>query len=288
MLKKIIVKSKWIYSLVKNVPFKTLLELATQKKQKKSIIFFTQHKSASTFAAKILSNIGSANLGLKHVNYPNLISDVGCYFKFGERYSNENDWYFENCKSLFKNNGYIYGPHRAPFMIPEIDLFKKIIFLRDPRDSLISRYYSFGFNHGVPKDSAGKKIFLDERSKIIKESIDSYCERMAAEWCKPLLSSYIKIIKSSFEPILFITYEQYVENPSKVLSSIFKYCEIDDCNELSASLARQAQPIRLEINVKAHQRSGRVSQYLTELKQATIININNTLKEEMEFFEWNT
>jgi preprotein translocase subunit SecB len=53
-------------------------------------------------------------------------------------------------------------------------------------------------------------------------------------------------------------------------------------------LARQAQPIRLEINVKAHQRSGRVSQYLTELKQATIININNTLKEEMEFFEWNT
>jgi hypothetical protein len=77
-------KFQWLYSLIKPVKWSLLLKLAVQNKQKKSIIFFTQHKSASTFVARILETIGSQNIGLKHVNYPNLVSDVGIFGRIAE------------------------------------------------------------------------------------------------------------------------------------------------------------------------------------------------------------
>jgi len=279
-------KTQWLYSLIKPIKWNLLLKLAVQKKQKKSIIFFTQHKSASTFVARILETIGSQNIGLKHVNYPNLVSDVGCYFDFGERFQSENDWFYQNSNSMFKKMGHIYGPHRVPFFIPEIALFKKIIFLRDPRDSLISRYYSFGFSHGVPKDSVGGGFFLEERNKIHNETIDSYCKRMALLWSKPLLKNYKKILESSLEEPLFIKYEDYIKNPRAIINKIFEYCELSDMNKLTEKLSNKANPVQNQINPQAHQRSGQSGQYKYELKQETLLEINQILRDELDFFGW--
>ena len=286
-LQKLLFRYKWISSLTGPVSYRVLIALCFQKKEKKSIIFFTQHKSASTFVARILSTIGKTKKGLKHVNYPNLISDLGCYFNFGNRFKNEGDWYYQNSEKLFKNNGYIYGPHRAPFFIPSLELFKKIIFLRDPRDSLISRYYSFGFTHGIPQDSTGKSVFLEERMKINNESIDSYCLRMAHEWCKPLLSSYKKIIQSSLETPLLLTYEEFASDPLNAVNEIFSYCGInDDKNNIAYNLAITANPVQDKIKDSEHQRSGKVGQYINELEDSTIKQIDIILKEELLYFKW--
>ena len=152
---------------------------------------------------------------------------------------------------------------------------------------MISRYYSFGFIHGIPKDSIGKNVFLEERVKITKESIDSYCVRMSKEWCKPLLSSYKKIIQSSFETPLVLTYEEYASNPLNAISRIFQYCEIEQFQKLASTLAAEANPIRDHINNTAHKRSGKVGQYKKELSNQTILEINSILREELEYFCWN-
>jgi len=283
----LIKKTEWIYSLIKNINWHVLLKLAFQKKHKKSVIFFSQHKSASTFVAQIMQNIEKANVGLKHVNYPNLISDVGCYLNFGHRFNSENDWFYENSNILFQKTGFIYGPHRAPFFIWGLEHFKKIIFLRDPRDSLVSRYYSFGYTHGVPKDIVGGSLFLEERNKIHNETIDSYCLRMAILWSKPLLKNYKKILESSLEEPLCIKYEDYIINPRAIINKIFDYCELSDMNKLTEKLYYKANPVQNQINPLAHQRSGQSGQYKNELKQETILEINQILRDELDFFEWN-
>lgn len=279
-------RAKWYLQLIGPCSVKTLLALAFGRSRPKSVLFFTQHKSASTFVTQILMSLSDNCKPLKHVNYGNILSDVGCFLKFGDRFHSESDWYYQYAQSLFKKNGYVYGPFRYPFFIPNWDLFKKIIFLRDPRDSLISRYYSFGFSHGVPMDCESKKVFLDERSKIHDEAIDDYCIRMASEWSKPMLSEYIKMISLSIEKPLVITYEQYVDCPLDIIKQIFSYCGAAHSDELADRLACEAVPVSASINIKSHKRSGRKSQYVTELQPQTVLKIEEILRDEMNYFGW--
>ena len=73
-----------------------------------------------------------------------------------------------NHKNLFSENGEIYGPQRKPLNFSGIENYKKIFFLRDPRDVLVSAYYSFGKTHKIPNQ---KKI---KESNSIYLSYDSY------------------------------------------------------------------------------------------------------------------
>lgn len=251
----------------------------------KSVLFFTQHKSASVLVTRLLMHLGHS-APLKHVNYGNLLSDLGCFFSFGKRFPNEHEWYYQHGRMLFQRTGCVYGPFRYPIFIHDWELFKKIIFLRDPRDALISRYYSFGFSHGVPEDSETQKWFLDERKKIQTETIDEYCLRMASEWSKPMLSGYVKMVKHSMEKPLVITYEKYVESPRLMIGQIFDYCGVKLSEDAMDLLAHQASPVSKSIRLMSHKRSGRTGQYLEELRPETVVAIEEILGEELEFFCW--
>ena len=278
--------AKWCFQLLRPCSVGALLALTFGKSRPKSVLFFTQHKSASTFVTQILMSFSKLEKPLKHVNYGNILSDVGCLLDFEQRFPVENDWYYQYDRTLFKRTGCVYGPFRQPFFASDFDFFKKIIFLRDPRDALISRFYSFGFSHGVPKGTETKKFFLDERDKIHAEGIDNYCIRMAAEWSKPLLSGYKKMVDRSIEKPLVITYEDYVDCPLDIIAAVFHYCGAEHYNDLAASLAEKANPISASVDINSHKRSGRKSQYLTELRPESIHEIENILMDEMTFFGW--
>lgn len=278
---------KWNFGLVRNCSLRALLLLAYQKKKKRSVLFFSQHKAASTFLAKIISQVARVDQGFKHINYPSLIGDLGCHFSFGDRFPSECDWYYQNSEILFNKNGFLYGPHRWPFLFEGIPLFKKVIFLRDPRDSLISRYYSFGFTHRVPHDKQTQKNFLDERREIENMTIDEYCIEMAHQWSKPLLSGYIQLMESSIETPLLLLYEDYVHDPKSIINRILEYCELPNHDSVSRSLAEEARPVSHSINPSSHKRSGRPGQFHYELSDRTVKEIGNILKYEIEYFRWN-
>jgi hypothetical protein len=110
---------------------------------------------------------------------------------------------------------------------------------------------------------------------------------MAHEWCKPLLSSYKKIIQSSLETPLLLTYEEFASDPLNAVNEIFSYCGInDDKNNIAYNLAITADPVQDKINDSEHQRSGKVGQYINELEDSTIKQIDIILKEELLYFKW--
>lgn len=277
---------KWWVHLAKTCRMAALFLMAFGRSRKKSVLFFTQHKAASTFVTNILEQLSRLPDPLRHVNYSSLLGDLGAYVSFGKRFPNEHDWYCQYAPTLFKRTGCVYGPFRYPFFIRDCSLFKKIIFLRDPRDALISRYYSFGFSHGIPKDSQTQKWFLNERERIQAESIDAYCLRMATEWSAPMLDGYMKMIRQSVENPLVIIYEDYVKDPGQTIRQIFDYCGVEAPEKAISELIRQAKPVSESVTVTSHKRSGRSGQYLQELRPETIVGIEMQLKNELEFFGW--
>ena len=121
------------------------------KSKQQSILFFTVHKSASTFIKNtIIKLVGSNNIvAIQLSGYLNREKQ--------KRYYN-NTALMQ--KVLFEN-GFFYGAFRAFYPFPGMDKFKIILVLRDPRDVLTSFYFSTLYNHPL-----SDKTVLDDRKKF--------------------------------------------------------------------------------------------------------------------------
>jgi hypothetical protein len=99
------------------------------------------------------------------------------------------------------------------------DKFNYIIQLRDPRDILVSQYYSFGWTHGYVKTKINHNVFKNatNRRKMIRNmTIDEYAKSNIGY--KDLLERYIPIIKIknlNKKNIKIIKYSDMVLNFSK-------------------------------------------------------------------------
>jgi hypothetical protein len=106
-----------------------------------SVLFVTVHKTASTLFSKLVLSV---IIGLKYCDYASII------------YKNQ-----ESRSIDFNEKGYVYGPLRLSarglvrerLIIPLLNqiLIQKlqtIFWIREPRDVLISAFYSFGISHG--------------------------------------------------------------------------------------------------------------------------------------------
>jgi hypothetical protein len=100
-----------------------------------------------------------------------------------------------NISLPFESRGYIYGPIRLsasphnpvyralvqPTTAPDFICDKTaIFFVRDPRDILVSAYYSFGFTHGLSPVREIREMQERKRGKIQQQSLDQYVLQHAA------------------------------------------------------------------------------------------------------------
>ena len=82
----------------------------------------------------------------------------------------------EGVRSLLAAKGYCFGGFRLfPEYLRNFDLkpFKKIFLIRDPRDILVSHYFSQKVSHVIAPGELGQKM-LKMRSSLESKSIDEY------------------------------------------------------------------------------------------------------------------
>ncbi|MGK7926886.1 MAG: sulfotransferase, partial [Spirulina sp.] len=124
-----------------------LRNAARNLERPRSILFYTSHKCASTFVGKLLDTICKKSQ-YEIIDYAGTIWGAGDRLKHIE---SPYELFLERAYSdLYSLHGKIYAPQREYLDFPGRTKFKHIFFLRDPRDVLISAYYSFGFTHLEP------------------------------------------------------------------------------------------------------------------------------------------
>lgn len=230
-----------------------------------SVYFFTLHKCASSlFGAYVLKNL----TGLEHVDYADQIyagHDVG--------------------ELEFRERGCVYGPIRVstnrkspvyrtlvgPVTERRFIRDKRAILLvRDPRDILVSSYYSFGFSHG---DSAHAKI--REQQEVIRgriqsgEDLDDFVRRSARAIAKAF--SRLEMVREACQRSVLLRYEDMVENFDGFLA------QLQSCVEIEAKVAegiRERTRPRDSEDVASHKRSGRVGGFRDKLRAETIEALN--------------
>ena len=246
-----------------------------------SFIFFTTHKAASNFTNQILKEVEQIS-EFELYDYGALIGSISEKLNITDQFE---EYLNENHKTLFKLNGEIYGPQRLPLNFTGINDYKKIFFLRDPRDVLVSAYYSFGYSHVEPDSASMIDSFLKKRAKIQNQTIDEYVLQEMERWIKPAYMNYKKLRLESTNDVLYLKYNDYIEDTEGIVNKILTFFGLEN-RDLAKRLAMSANPITRLEEKDQHKRSGKNNQWKTHLKQSTQDELNIKLKDILEFWDF--
>lgn len=256
--------------------FLSNLRLRPRKSLPESIFFYTLHKCASSlFAQYIFKNVE----GLNHVNYARHIYDGTL-----------------TDDVRFEKHGSVYGPIRLS-EDPGGDLFKKLVdpisspafvedkiaifMVRDPRDILVSAYYSFGFTHGFSKVSKIRERQELLRRRIQRLSLDEYVLESAAATERDF--SLIDELSSACERCTTLKYEDMIANWDHFTAELTRYIPLEQ--PALDETFRRSRPREKE-DQTSHRRSGAPGGYKDKLKTETIASLNDALAATLERFQY--
>lgn len=234
-----------------------------------SVYFYTFHKCASTlFSSYVLKNIN----GLYHIDYS---VQVFSGFKKTDRELN------------FKKRGFIYGPIRVssdlsapvgrsvikPMIQPEFICDKIALFLvRDPRDILVSSYYSFGFTHSLSHVEEVREHQLEVRKRVKEKSLDEYVLSEADTQVKYFKKMYE--LSETCKRGTILRYEDMIHNFDEFADKLCQYVSIEDA--VLEGLYQRSRPKQSE-DRSSHRRSGQVGGFRDKLQEATIEAANKKM-----------
>jgi hypothetical protein len=232
----------------------------------KSLFFVTLHKTASSFFAQFILPKAKK---WQHKDYAQ------------ELFQNK------TVDVTYKKRGYLYGVIRLSLekgntyekvvrpILDSMILYKSnvLFFLRDPRDVLVSYFYSMAYSHDLSKNPQSKKLQIENRKHALELGVDQW-----ALWYADYLKGYFEYIfdvndKNPKSQIL--TYEMMVLNPEEMWGKISKILSLPE--SLKIPFIEQTRPIKTR-DIYKHRRDGRPGNYVESLKETTVIELEKKLK----------
>jgi len=253
------------------------------RSKKPSIIHFSINKAATQTVKAILTDCSSKN---------NYIPIHWTDYAFNSKHPPLCCQNIEEVKpnlQIFNPQGVFYSAFSG-FVpgIPQLDKYKIILMLRDPRDILVSDYFSIKFSHLPPTKFDKKKYdaFMRRRNEALNLDIDSYVlnnmHRVFYEFEKydNNLLGNSSLIKNT----LVTKYEEMVNDFDLWLEKIITFCEFEniDKNYLIKKYNRKPKTE----NPAFHIRKGIAGDYMEKLKPTTIKTINENYNELLTKFKY--
>jgi hypothetical protein len=229
-----------------------------------SVYFYTLHKCASSLFSDYV---------LKHVRHLRVVD-------YADRFYNGDPL---ECVT-FKEKGFIYGPIRLSTNPPSVlysmfvepasrtDFIRDkiaIFLIRDPRDIIVSSYYSFGYTHEF---STVKEI--EERQRQIRELIRrKTIDAFALEIANGTLNHFhiIDRLSQACNRGIVLKYEDMIDNWDKFSSGLTKYLDIG--RKALRHIYKQTRPLENESET-GFRRSGKPGAYKEKLLASTVDALN--------------
>lgn len=237
-----------------------------------SILYFTVHRCASRYVVSILKKFAQDS-GMTCI-------DLGGYLWRGGKL-------YKKKEEVYKKSGYIYGPFYQYdtefdeiYPIPDIDDYKIVLMLRDPRDVLTSYYFHHCYEI---YDNPKQQEFIIERSK---EALSKTVDEWVLEKAETFLERYkIYCEKLINRPnVLFFKYEDMINDFHSWLYKLREFTSLNVKEETIKTIIRNASfNVDKEV-VKSHKRQVAPGDHKRKLKKETINILNSQYKEVLDRF----
>jgi len=237
----------------------------------KSIIFFSMHRSASTFQIDMLKKLANLS-GKRHVHLDPTLETQ----KINARKNIRNipDRLVSNFSATA---GHIYGPHRRLVKLDDLNDYCVIYSLRDPRDVIVSLFYSLVYSHGPPQNPKLREAYIARSVKAKQQGINKY----ALEASDNIIKIY-SIYKNAYnkDTMLLLTYEEMVTNFKSYLKKMLDWCELSEHFQPMSSFDRFKPP---KEDIYAHKRQVTPGDHKRKLTPQTVNQLTRRFKPILEW-----
>jgi Sulfotransferase domain len=164
---------------------------------------FGLHKAGSVLLTKIVSQL-AGHAEISAVNIPGQAFGQGMPVSLVTR---------EMVGDLYMRHGYMFTGFRSPpppYIPPEaLAGRRKVLLIRDPRDMLVSHYFSMRFSHPIPPTGHLRDSMGEARAAISAMEIDRY---VLSDQCAFILSNYRGYARHIDHDWRLFRYEDVISN----------------------------------------------------------------------------
>jgi hypothetical protein len=187
---------------------------------------------------------------------------------------------------IFKPKGYLYSVFGGMVEgIAELEKYIIVLMLRDPRDVLVSEFFSTAYSHVAPYGPSAKyEEFISQRRTAQSMTIDEYVTA-DSERLYEILRRYKLLLIDKHPNIYITTYEEMLADFQHWLIGLSGWCQLPITTELRETLLQQNERLRpKDEDVRRHLRKGQAGDYKEKLKKETIDYLNRKFASIFEEF----
>lgn len=255
-------------------------QTAQNVSNRKSVLHFSINKAATQHVKGVLKRMASEN-ALIPVDYNGYAFATN--LPYLDLLSSEE---MEKYKHIFRRNGYLYSVLGG--MVKNIDYMEDyhiILTVRDPRDILVSNYFSLGYSHAIPQKTGNKReAFLRRRKNTKKMTIDEF---VLKHYPRVLLrfKDYQEDLLNRYEHVTLLRYEDMTSNYKKWLTDLSNGCGFQISSSLMNELVTEFEDRKVQYEDKfSHVRKGKPGDYREKLKSETIKTLNDMFYPYSSFY----
>ena len=198
----------------------------------------------------------------------------------------------EDVNDILTKPGYVFGVFR---WLPEADLFdlsamlradsprsaRCLLLLRDPRDALVSLYYSDAKSHPIPKSGPLKKVYEDARARLSNVPIDDYVLEVAPTF----LRHYYRTMQLLALPDLtLLRYEDILYDKLRLVRATADVMGARADEATLVQIAEKYDKIPNSEAPAAHLRQAHPGDYIRKLAPATIAKLDEMFAPVLKTF----
>ncbi len=193
---------------------------------------------------------------------------------------------------VFRPTGYCYGGFRSypTYAIPILGDAPIVFLVRDPRDMVVSLYYSLLLSHTVPKSSnqgTMREELLRNRTRLANTSIDEFVLRDAVAQYRRMFESYAAQGFPWRPNVTTYRYEDVIFSKKEWLQAICRNYGWEVSADKLETIANTFDERPKEARPDKHIRNVTPGDHKHQLKPGTITQLNGVFKEYMSWFDYN-
>ena len=236
-----------------------------------SVLFFSYYRCGSMFLSRALRDLAGAN-GFQHLDYDSYFAKVN---------QDESARLFRRdfLEKAFHPHGLYFGTLRRAYPIPDQEKYRSVVLLRDPRDCLVSHYYSIRESHTLNNFDN-----LRARKEARALEVDEWVLQHAEEYRRDFLDFHHRLLGTP--GVLFLPYEEMV---TAFPDFIRKVVEHTGMNRDQATVDRIIAEADFSVageSILSHKRSVKPGNHRKKLKPETVKQLNEALAEVLELYDY--